>query len=341
MTSYGYRLFTLSVFRGSKRTPINFKDCEGEHYKETVARLLKSLEVPVVGDPPSSLEEAAASAPDDFRGKPALRIEGVELVDNTVRATVWVGKIGSHAKAMSRDVSVADFDISDKAAINGFRVVFAFPEDGTKGILAVESISRSCPVAPLVKWLRYRSLEEDHKKNQGAGVVALGWRSKVEGLTDEARLSEMIEAGLAQGLVLVKQSITPGRTRAEKEFEIRAPLVNDGKVKQVAALVRGWAAQAKDGDGSHAATTNAQAARQLAAIVSSEIKDLDLNDGWVELADPDDQVRRINPSTMTDVFTYKLSEDQPVDTPKFYAEVRGTAVGLQAAAKIAIEWPLQ
>ncbi|MFI1029616.1 hypothetical protein [Streptomyces sp. NPDC020951] len=337
MTSFGYRLFTFSVYRGTKRSPVNVKDCEGERYKDIAARLLKELASPVIGDPPTSPGEPLASETGDVRGKPALRVEDVDVIDNTIRAKIWVGRIGSHEKAMSHDGST-DFDISDKAAINGFRVVFAFPEDGTHGILAVESISRTCPVAPLIKWLRYKSQEESHNKTKGSDSVALWWRPKVEGLADEARLAEMIEAGLAQGLVLVKKSVTPGRTRDEKEFEIRAPLVNDGKVKQVARLVRGWASQAKENDGTHV-TSNAEAARQLAAIVSPEIKDLDLDDGWVVLADPDDQVRRINPSTFTDVFTYKLSEDEPVVTPKFYAEVRETAMGLQPAAKLAIEWP--
>ena len=337
MTSFGYRLFTISVYRGTKRSPVNLKDCEGEHYKEVVARLLKTLSNPVVGDPPATPEEASVAVPGDVRGKPALRVEDVEVIDNTIRAKLWVGRIGSHEKAMSHDGAI-DFDISDKAAINGFRIVFAFPEDGTQGILAVESISRTCPVGPLIKWLRYKSHEESYSKAKGTDSAVLWWRPRVEGLADEARLAEMIEAGLAQGLVLVKKSVTPGRTRTEKEFEIRAPLVNDGKVKQVARLVRGWASQAKEADG-NPVTSNAEAARQLAAIVSPEIQDLDLDDGWVVLADPDDQVRRINPSTFTDVFTYKLSEDEPVVTPRFYAEVRETAMGLQPAAKLAIDWP--
>jgi len=337
MTSFGYRLFAISVFRGTKRTPVNLKDCEGEHYKDIVTRLLKTLSTPVVGDPPSKPDEPLATETGEVRGKPALRVEDVDVVDNTIRAKIWVGRIGSHEKAMSHDGS-SDFDISDKAAINGFRVIFAFPEDGTQGIRAVESISRSCPVSPLIKWLRYKSQEEGHEKTQGSGSAVLWWRPTVEGLADEARLAEMIESGLAQGLVLVKKSVTPGRTRDEKEFEIRAPLVNDGKIKQVARLVRAWASQVKEGDGAQV-TTNAEAARQLAAIVSPEIKDLDLDDGWVVLADPDDQVRRVNPSTFTDVFTYKLSEDEPVVTPRFYAEVRGTAMGIQTAAKLAVEWP--
>ncbi|MEU6393310.1 hypothetical protein [Streptomyces sp. NPDC046939] len=337
MTSFGYRLFTFSVFRGNKRTPVNLKDCEGEHYKDVAVRLLKSLSVPVVGDPPVKPDEPLATETGEVRGKPALRVEDIEVVDNTIRAKIWVGRIGSHEKAMSHD-GTGDFDIKDRAAINGFRVIFAFPEDGTQGILAVESISRSCPVSSLLKWLRFKSQEESYKKNLGSDTTSLWWKPKVHGLADEARLAEMIEAGAAQRLVLVKKAVTSSRVRGEREFEIRAPLVNQGKIKRVASLVKGWADQAKDADEANA-TTNAQAARQLAAIVSPEIEDLDLDDGWVELTDPDDQVKRVNPSTFTDVFTYKLSDDEPVVTPRFYAEVRGTALGLQTAAKLAIEWP--
>ncbi|WP_447038278.1 hypothetical protein [Streptomyces sp. DSM 118878] len=337
MTSFGYRLFTFSVFRGNKRSPVNLKDCEGEHYKDIAVRLLKSLSVPVVGDPPQKPDESLVAETGEIRGKPALRVEDIDVVDNTIRAKMWVGRIGSHEKAMSHD-GTGDFDISDRAAINGFRVIFAFPEDGTQGILAVESISRTCPVSSLVKWLRYKSQEESHNKSSGSDATVLWWKPKVQGLADEARLAEMIEAGLAQRLVLVKKTVTTSRTREEREFEIRAPLTNQGKITRVARLVKGWAFQAKEADEANV-TTNAQAARQLAAIVSPEIEDLDLDDGWVELNDPDDQTRRVNPSTFTDVFTYKLSDDEPVVTPKFYAGVRGTALGLQTAANLAIEWP--
>ncbi|MFE3552578.1 hypothetical protein ACFXN2_28365 [Streptomyces kronopolitis] len=337
MTSFGYRLFTVSVYREKKHSPVNLKDCEGEHYKDIVARLLNTLSDPVVGDPPANPDESHTTESDDIRGKSALRLADIEVIDNTVQAKIWVGRIGSHEKAMSHDGST-DFDISDKAAINGFRVIFAFPEDGIQGILAVESISRSCPVSPLIKWLQHKSSEESYRKNKETNSVTPWWRPKIKGLADELRLAEMIEAGQAQSLVLVKKSVTPARIPNEREFEIRAPLVNGGKVKQVASLVRAWASQVREGDGAQV-TSNSEAARQLATIISPEIKDLDLDDGWVVLADPDDQGKRINPSMLTDVFTYKLSEDRPVDTPEFYAEVRQTAMRLQLAARLDIEWP--
>ncbi|MFD5014621.1 hypothetical protein [Streptomyces chartreusis] len=340
MSGYGYRLFTFSVFRGMKLTPMKFEECDSEHYRDITVRLLNELTIPVVGDPPAKPDEPISAELEAVRGKPAIRVEKIEVIDNTIRAIIWVGKVGSHEKAMSHDGSLEEIDISDRAAINEYRVIFAFPERGTTGVLAVESIRRSCPVTPLVKWLRYKSREEAHKKAKENGATPAWWRPKVYALADELRLAEMIEAGHARRLVLVKKAVNPGRTRDEREYEIRAPLKAQGKVAQVASLVRRWAAQAREDDGSQVAS-NAEAARQLAAIVSSEIKDLDLDDGWVELSDPDDQVKRVNPSLFNDVFTYKLADDIPPVTPTFYNGVRTTALRLQDSAKLAIDWPVE
>lgn len=158
MATYGYRLFGFQVFRGSKRTPVNLKDCGGDPYAEIAERLLKSLSIgTAIGDPTepgqAKLEESGSV------GQPAIRVEEVRVVDNTIRATVWAGKIGSHGKAIGDDAE-SDSDISDKAASNLHRVVLAFPDDGDTGIMAVETIGRACPVSSLTGWMKKKSRDE-------------------------------------------------------------------------------------------------------------------------------------------------------------------------------------
>jgi uncharacterized protein (DUF58 family) len=160
-------------------------------------------------------------------------------------------------------------------------------------------------------------------------------------LADEERLAEMIREGQAQTLVLVRHAITAGRTRAVKDVEITASLAVSGRMEQAVRVVQGWYQHNRQArGGSEAGVTNEQGARQLAAIVGPNIADMDLDDGWVQIEDPDGQVKRVKPTQMTDVFTYRLSEDQPPVIPRFYAAVRETALGLQPAAKLGIDWPV-
>ncbi|MGW2300213.1 hypothetical protein [Streptomyces sp. NPDC001809] len=336
MTAYGYRLFGFQVFRGSRRTPLNLQDCGGETYAEIAERLLKALSVgTAIGDPTDQgqarLEESGSI------GLPALRVNEVHVVDNTVRATVWAGKFGSHEKAIGDDAD-SDSDISDKAASNLHRVVLAFPDTGTTGILAIETIGRSCPIGPLAGWLKKKSREE---ATQGSTEGAW-WRITVEPLADEDRLEEMIKEGQAQKLVLVKHSITAGRTREIKDVEITASLAVTGRMEETVKVVRGWYRRRNREEigNPDTAVSTAQGVRQLAAIVGPQVENMDLDDGWVEIQDPDGQVKRVKPNQMTEVFTYRLSDDQPVVTPTFYAAVRETAIGLQPAARVAIEWPV-
>ncbi|MFJ6935606.1 hypothetical protein [Streptomyces sp. NPDC101132] len=335
MTTFGYRLFGFQVFRGNRRTPLNLQDCGGETYAEIAERLLKALSVgTAIGDPTdqgqAKLEESGSI------GLPALRVDEVRVVDNTVRATVWAGKFGSHEKAIGDDAD-SDSDISDKAASNLHRVVLAFPDDDTMGILAVETIGRSCPISPLTGWMKKKSREE---ATQGSDEGAW-WRISVEPLADEERLAEMIREGQAQKLVLVKHSVTAGRTREVRDVEITASLAVTGRMDEALKVVRGWYRRNREEAGNpDSAVSTAQGVRQLAAIVGPQVESMDLDDGWVEIQDPDGQVKRVKPNQMTEVFTYRLSEDQPVVTPAFYAAVRETALGLQPAAGVAIEWPV-
>jgi hypothetical protein len=314
MAAYGYRLFTPQVFNGNRRKPVKLNDCGGEHYAAIAERLLKSLSgETMVGDAPLELGQDARSVKSEeealnlgFRDQPAFRVEAVELVERTVRATVWAGKFGSHERALSATHSSEDADIQDKAASRSFRLIVALPSEGTTGVLAVEDISRSCPVSPLVRWLRWASQNEAvHGSRSGPnGDPRPWWRPVANALADENRLTEMIEAGQAQRLELVKRSITASRTRESEQFRVTAPLLDEGKVAQVAALVKSWFKKPVAGDESapEEVITDQTAAKQLAAIVSPQIEDLDLDDGWVVLQDADENSKRISPSRVSEIF---------------------------------------
>ncbi|MEW1866354.1 hypothetical protein AB0399_39285 [Streptomyces sp. NPDC088194] len=335
MTTFGYRLFSFEVFPGLRQTSVKLNDCNGESYSDIAERLLKTLTAGItVGDPsePGQIKIATEGS----LGAPAIRVEDVYIEGNTLRGRLWSGKIGSHEKALGEDAD-SDSDIKEKAASNIFRFIFAFPDDGNLGILAMETISRSCPAPFLARWLQKKSRDEASQTSPSNRW----WRIKVAPLADEERLEEMIREGLAQKLVLVKNTITAGSTREVREIEIKGSLAVSGKLDQVVQVVQGWRRRYKESENSEATpVSTAQGVQELAAIMGPEIANLDLDDGWVEIEDPDGQIKRVRPGQMADVFTYRLSENIPVVTASFYAEVRETAVALQPAAKIAIDWPV-
>src|SRR5262249_1376480 len=193
MATYGYRLFAVQLRRGNGRKAVKFNDCAGEHYVQVAERLLKALSVrTMVGDAPSDPSEIVDTVTDEeeavrkgYIDQPAFRVEDVRVVDRTVRATVWCGKFGSHQRALATGEASDDADISEKAACRQFRLVLALPEAGETGILGVEDISRSCPVGPVTRWLRWRSQQD------AAVPKALWWKLHVEPLADEKRLIEM------------------------------------------------------------------------------------------------------------------------------------------------------
>ena len=357
MAFYGYRLFSFRIAPGpSGRTPRNLKDCQGEPYLEVALRAMKALsQDTMIGDPPSKPEEVAITAGAaalalgvNYANEPAFRVEELQVVENTIRATVMSGKFGSHGKALSAEGPSADADISDMAPAKSFRLVLALPRDGKTGILAVEDISRSTPVTPLTKWLFWRSQQEVEEYRAQGETGRLAWRPMVKPLTDEERLIKLVREGKAHALELVKHSISAASTRPQKRYKVLAPVLDENMAERVVGVLKGWmeTSASEDeltGEMAKPVITDAQAAKQLAAIVGPEILDLNPDEGYVVLQEDDEssKTRKISPTQMSDIFTYGQPGGQKSDTPKFYGQVRKTAMRLQAAANIAVDWPEQ
>jgi hypothetical protein len=351
MASYGFRLFTVEIFNGRKQKAVNFNDCGGEHFADVAVRLLKNLAVEtMVGSPKLEAPDDAETiidgnaAGDGQPDQPAFRVaEDVNVTDRTVRGSVWMGRFGSHQRALGAGDASQDTDIRNKAASRSFRFILALPDDGTVGILAVEDISRLCPVSPMTQWLRWQSHADALKAStEGELPGTPWWRIRVRPLTDEEHLERMIQQGRVEKLELVKHSVSRARTRQSEEFRMSAPLVDNGKISQVSQLVKGWLRREGDlADNPDDQVTDGDAARQLAAIVGPELVNLGFDDGWVVVQDTFERTKKISPSRMSEIFTYEQAPDHRIDTPSFYAEVRKTALRLQRAHNVIIDWPPQ
>lgn len=357
MASFGYRLFTFRIAAGATgRKEINFKECSGEHYLDVVIRAMKALtQDTMISEPPTKPGEqaitagaAALAAGVNYADEPAFRVEDFQVVENTIRATIMSGKFGSHGKALSAGGPSADADISDKAPARHFRVVLTLPTSGTVGILGVESIVRTVPVTPLVKWLHWRSQQDVEEQLVQGGSRTTSWRPMVKPLADYDRLLQMIRAGRVEGLELYKHYTDAARNKQVRKFKVTAPVLDEGMANRVAGVVRGWidgSATEDELTGQTPAplTTARDAAKQLAAIIGPEIVQLEADEGFVVLQEDDDsdKTRKISPTQMSEIFTYAQPSGLKTDTPSFYALVRMTAMRLQKAADIAVSWPAQ
>ncbi|WP_314178109.1 hypothetical protein [Streptomyces winkii] len=334
MPSFGYRLFIMQVHRGRKKTPTNFNDCNGEHYQDIVERSLKALSTRTMVGKANDAPGESDSENESLHGQPALRVSDINVSDNIVQATILLGSVGSHEKALGMGDPSEDADISDKAAAKSFRVVMALPSNGLKGFLAVEDISRTCPVTPLIRWLKWQSQTDQNS----ASSASEGWRLTVRHIADEAHLEEMIRNGQVEKLELVKNAVNANRARSREEFRVSAPVIERGMLRRVADLVKTWM-PSDDREREPVTPTDGEAAKLLAAIVGHKVEDLDVDDGWVVIKDADDRTRRVSPSRMSEFFTYKQSPDGRADTPRFYTEVRATALRLQETAEVVVDWP--
>lgn len=334
MANYGFRVFAIELHEGNKRRSAAFEKCGEEHFSNTAERLLKSLSLSAkFGMPNDFPDESAEDASTlGFQSKPMFRVEEVEKRSHTIRGEVLSGIVGNYDKAVGAS---NELDISEMAASRNFHFVFAFPEKGSKAILAVEDISRSCPVTPLVRWLKWAS-QQEAKPNSEETTEGIWWKLTVKAIADEHHLREMIKNGRVDKIEVIKNSITSARTRHSEKYRISGPLPGN-KRGQLMQLINSWIE--KENSEENGPLDPSENAKHMASIIGPELEALDLDDGWVVLKDQAGRTKKINPTRISEIFTYPQPTENRIDSAGFYTEVRRVALRLQAAERMNIPWP--
>jgi hypothetical protein len=273
----------------------------------------------------------------------ALRIESVEVSGRIVRSSFYYGRFSDHPKALGRPGRTADIELIDRAPSRLFNFVLALPDEGTTGIVAMEDISRSCPVSPIVRWLTWQSQKDSAAANKATDDPAKKkswWRLTLTPLADGEQLDRMIERGDLEKLELVKLDAGGDRTRRQEFFRVTAPSLDENIARRAGQVMKSWFGRGVDaGDASSTHNpTNAEGARQLAAVLSRELIELDFDDGWVVLRDEGDRPKRISPTRLAEFFVYPISRDNKPPSLEFYDHVRSKALSLQDAVRIDIDW---
>ena len=394
MTSYGYRIFVVDLFQGMSHKQIDFGHAGKQHYRQIIVELLSAIRGRTVLDerrrePDAVDEPEAAPTPDTeenhsdldpLMGKRALALELLHAQDAVVYGEVLVGKYGDHESALGAPqlIEVDDEMLSEpekhlslagRAPARRFRFVINLPNAGKLGLVVVEDISRSCPIDPLVRQLRYRSQDaataiNSAKPTSGARepkVPAPWWRPSVTPAIDDDHFTEMIRQGKLDRVELVRHSVGSDGQRSNEQFRLtasRPEALTSGS--EFIALIREWVedfrsrregprTQAKRLTKEERAArdvnkrlerrqTDQEAASAMAALLGENIESLDFDDGWVVMKDGD-RTKKVSPSRISELFTYELDRDRRPSDLDWYSAARTTALRLATPLRINLEWP--
>lgn len=351
MTTYGFRLFSAELIKQAGRKAHDYSGCDGEHYIDLAERLLATLRRTAIGKPKlrDSIPDESSNSDDTSEnhfGQKAFQVTRISRTLGIIEGTAFVGTVGQHKRALGVPGVSNDSDISSSAASREHRFILALPEKGTLGVVAMESIGRSCPVDLLRDWLARASQMEAAERNtrqKQAGESSKRvpwWKLRLRQMTDEQHLQELIESGKLARIELSKKQILPDRKREEEKLHLTSPRIEGSLAQEVGRVIGDWFARFRSRDLAEtvaAMDTEKQGAQQLAAIIGDGVENIDFDDGWIVVNDQAGE-KRVSPSRMPELFTYFIDWSPPSDAD-FYRQVRDRAALLSRSAEIDVNWP--
>ncbi|HVF06386.1 MAG TPA: hypothetical protein VNA20_16205 [Frankiaceae bacterium] len=353
MARYGFRLFEVELREKLGRKARDFSEAGGEHYGTMVERLLKTRLAgqKLVGYPSTGSDEDGS--PDEqlaHRNKPALLVDDVLRTGTVVRWRAQYGRYSDFDIGLGLP-GAPDADLRDVAPTRGFRVVLNLPAKGTKGVLAVEDISRSCPVVMLARWLKqvsqddvaHRAAEAFNKggtkyEDEATAIAdAPWWRLAAKPMADEEHLRKLIEDGKLERIQLIRKGSSVARTPDTREMELTIRALSQKKQRDLDKIVTRWFQQrSQEVDGPP--PTDAEGAKDLSALLGEEVEALGFDDGYVVINDG--SKKQISPSRLSDYFVYALSNDRQPSDLAFYEAVGGQHKRIARATQTdGLEWP--
>lgn len=319
------------------------------HYREVLVDVLKDLEgrllvgQPKVQSAEGAGEEIDAETPLQERllGQTAFRFEAHRVDEGLVVGLVRRGRYGSHDQAMGSEEGVPDVPLSGYAPSSWFRFVLNLPDTGGHALLAVEDIGRACPVDLIIGWLGQRSREMAAEAALAGAQPAPDWfRLLGRQVADPLHLERLLRDGMFGEVTLSKKAVTEGRTTSSTPYKVVAPRIRDDSVPLLRRTLNSWRPSAETGKPS---VSDADGAKQLAALVAPELVDVDWSDG--QIAMPGSGGRPLKPSRLTELFTYEQNpSDRRSSAVAFYRSIRAVTARLDVLADAdgpGLEWPEQ
>ena len=330
MTTYGFRLFTLEIFKGGGRKRIPFveeKDGEPDwRYLEHLTDALPHARNDIRSGWPPNRDGRQRKDP---YGGTAFELLGSRSNSRHIAGKFRFGRESGHEAAYPTESSPSrdPVDIAGMAAARSYRFFVLFPEAGDQAVVAIESVSGACPYKPLEQWFRFWSQSIAAPDNKP------WYRARLRPLVDGDRLSEFLNGAEAEEAVLTFAVQGKSRRRETETITLRANLDMDGSRRAKKAAK----------DAVLELQTDDDLADSLAEILGKNIDGVGFDDAWVVMKSDDFGQRQFSPSRVPEVFTYVLGSERP-DEVELQTRLKSQIGKLRehpAAATIQLDgWPI-
>lgn len=224
LTQYGYRLFAVELHHQKKQATHPFNEAKiplvdedgvtsmAERvvdYRKVIVDEVTShaMQPHVFGNP---VESPDVTGPAEARGT-AMRFVSAELDGDAVRLQLQFGVRNADGTVMYDDPEEPDIDLRGKPTLYPYRAALVTAEDKHRGLLAVETRGKSCPVEAVVRGL--------HR------ISADNWRIRVlSNLASEAAMLDYLSRARVGKVVFDQYRVEKdgSRTRSDVTMSVRA-----------------------------------------------------------------------------------------------------------------------
>ncbi len=328
MAQYGFKLFKTERMNGNGYTPVPFVDKTwGDFTDHLVRSYERQLGRKWHEDPKDAFTKDGELLPLNPNSR-IVRLDWLRREGMSVFFGLSSGKNDGFVDAMTAADGSPDVTIEHLAPRRQYRGVYTLPPDETAGVLALEVVSRSCPVVPLRKWSTrwsqdlVRADELEKKTSQHC-------RMTFDQLTDSNQVQSLLNGGDPQEIVLIEHASAGDGLPRKVQYKLTAPV----RQKTTAmGLVKGWIQDQSK--------STADGIAEARALVGPGIGDTKFDDCYVAVKH-EGQTQHVRPDAYSELFIYDNKTAQR-ETDDFFRKVNEKLASLGLAGSMGLGlkgWP--
>lgn len=329
MAQYGFRIFKVERMNGTGNTPVVFADPTwgdfGDHlhrsYAQQVGRKWHE-------NPRDAFDDEGGVLPLDPNSR-IVRLDWVKQAGTSLFFVLSAGKNDGFVDAMTADDDDADVSIGHLAPRRQYRGVYTLPPKQTEGVLALECISRACPVNNVLRPWTNRWSEEMVKTDSAQGKASTHTRVRYSPLSDGAHVSSLLNQGDPQEVVLIEHKSVGNGLPDVVQYRLAAPIRQKANAM---ATVKNWVQKQV---GMDAGIDEAR------VLVGPEVADVAFDDCYVAVKH-EGQTQHVRPDSYSEVFTYDNRNEQR-ETGAFFRHVNEKLASMGLARTMHLDlqgWPV-
>ncbi|MBT0773173.1 hypothetical protein KIH74_29790 [Kineosporia sp. J2-2] len=308
VTRFGYRLFVLNITDGTKRTPLDFGNLDGQRYEIVADSKLK----PQLND-----DFVYVKPVPTFPGSTLTRNEGTvvrftdsSLIGQELRMSLRYGAV-DEGLAIDPSGQKEDIDIDGLANAKPFRSVLVTPRTGTTAMLGVEVRGRSCPHDKIIRSLNTLAVD-------------VGKLKLIDSVADIYAVSDFIRNGMIPEVNLVKYRVSRDGISKRHDVDLKINLSDkEDIVGSLRERAIAWT-QRKTNYSTEELTTIATEIRDEA--IGGAV-DISFDDAELQVTAATGRSRKIRPQDDITEFIYDLGDIWVPDSD-FFQAVGSTARGI-------------